>query len=172
MYPSTQYYKIVKEAQEKATQAPPPPGPAVVTSDLFPPPNTPLESAHDSDFTMAFTEDLLLSLPPEEDDESEPDPFLSTAQSTSSAEDDVIDLAANGLNGEHSGRGFVIDSDEADAAETDVTEKERVRVEMALELQEPMVLQTAPFTSIMSPPAGQLMMPQVSQCCHSFSPTR
>jgi hypothetical protein len=59
-----QYYKIVKEAQTTTTEAPPPPQPVQMTSELFPPPDVPMENVHDSGFASAFTQDVLASLSP------------------------------------------------------------------------------------------------------------
>ena len=149
-----QYYKIVKDAQATTTETSPPSQHASVNSDLFPPPDVPLENAHSSGFGKAFTRDDLASLPPEKDEDEMCDrnPFYGQTMANGSDDHTVNRLGGQGLVASGNNEG-------------DFTATERVH-EVAVLEQPGVVLETARFTSVVSPPADQLMMAQQVSSIH------
>ena len=145
-----QYYKIVKEAQATTTETPPPLQTASVNSDLFPPPDVPLENAHNSGFAKAFTRDMLASLPLEEDEDEiyDRNQFYGQTMGNGMHRDGctVNELGGRSLVASGSNEGVV-------------TAAERIH-EVAVLEQPGVVLETARFTTVVSPPADQLMMAQ------------
>lgn len=106
-----------------------------------------------------------MSLAPEELSCTSNNPF--SAGSTENAPGrDAVDYVANGRCEEHGGRGLVSNSDEEAGV---VMATERVHETAVLEQRAPaVVLETAQFTSVISPPpVEQLMMPQAS-CVHAL----
>lgn len=142
--PSLQYYQIVKEAEEDSYHSPPPSRPPLPTSDLFPPPIVPMERGG---LALAFTEDVLSSLPPSEE------------QYTSHEMDPFSGHCAGVVGG---GWSLVADND-GEAAEVVVaTDLERVHEVAVLEESEAaVVLEMCQFSSVVSPPAEELRIPQV-----------
>ena len=127
------------EAKEELDETPPPSKPDPATSDLFAPPTVPLWEGPECGLSAPFTDNIVQSLTPEEDDDSHtPDPF----SSLSSVEDTQPT----------SGRGLVSNGDEANI----VMATEKVQ-EVAVSQPE-MVLETAHFTSVLSPPPTEHLM--------------
>ncbi|CAI7990209.1 Reticulocyte-binding protein 2 homolog a [Geodia barretti] len=144
------YYKIVAEAREMMDETPPTPKPVSVTSDLFPPPTVPLEDGPEGcSLSRPFTDEILHSLTPENDSLSlqEPDPFSSLLP------------PPNDVGGAQlSGRSLVTNGNGEGVA---MTTMERVHEVAILEEEgegRGTVLETAHFTSVLSPPNHHLMM--------------
>ena len=132
------------KAKAELDETPPTPELNTMTSDLFPPPTTPFEGGPECGLSVSFTNDILLSLTPEEDPLSPHtlDPFFSSSPNVDGQ--DVI-----------SGRSLVSNGDREDV----VMETERVHEVAVMEVQRPeVVLEMAQFTSVLSPPTQHLMM--------------
>jgi hypothetical protein len=155
------YYKIVAEAREMMDETPPTPKPVSVTSDLFPPPTVPLQDGPEGcGLSRPFTDEILDSLTPENDSlsQQEPDPFSSLLP------------PPNDVGGAQlmSGRSLVTNGN---GEGVDMTMMERVHEVAILEEEgerRGTVLETAHFTSVLSPPNHHLMMAeQVKLSCRT-----
>ena len=141
-------------------ETPPTPKPVSVTSDLFPPPTVPLEHGPEGcSLSRPFTDEILHSLTPENDSLSlqEPDPFSSLLP------------PPNDVGGAQlSGRSLVTNGNGEGVA---MTTMERVHEVAILEEEgegRGTVLETAHFTSVLSPPNHHLMMAeQVKLSCRT-----
>ena len=148
------------EAREMMDETPPTPKPVSVTSDLFPPPTVPLQDGPEGcGLSRPFTDEVLDSLTPENDSlsQQEPDPFSSLLP------------PPNDVGGAQlmSGRSLVTNGN---GEGVDMTMMERVHEVAILEEGERRgtVLETAHFTSVLSPPNHHLMMAeQVKLSCRT-----
>lgn len=132
------------DAQAGLNETPPTLKPNITTSDLFPPPNVPMEDAPNVGFNVSFTPNIMNSLSLQDEEDGclyVPNPF--TAPPSHHANGGITDRKDYVSNG--SEEGVVMATD-------------RVHEVAVMEEQPKVVLEAAHFTSIMSPPSEHLMM--------------